>query len=106
MSVSVASSRAGAEQLAVDFEARDAEARHAALARAEHVAFAAQPQILLGDAEAVLGVAHDGEPRLGGFAERRAVEQQAGRTLAARGRCGRATDEAARARSARHARSP
>ena len=60
-------------------EPRDAEAGHAALARAEHVAFAAQPQILLGDAEAVLGLAQDREPRLGGFAERRLVEQQAGR---------------------------
>ena len=64
-------------------DARDAEARHAALPRAEHVAFAAQAQILLGDAEAVLGLAHDLEARLGGLAERRPVEQQAGRALAA-----------------------
>ena len=60
-------------------EAGDAEAGQAALPRAEHVAFAAQAQILLGDAEAVFGLAQDGEPRLGGLAERRLVEQQAGR---------------------------
>ncbi len=38
--------------------------RQAGLAGAEHLAFAAQPQILLGDAEAVLGLAHHLEPRL------------------------------------------
>ena len=41
------------EQLAVELRPGEAKARHAALARAEHVAFAAQPQVLLGDAEAV-----------------------------------------------------
>ena len=40
-------------------------------------------QIFLGDAEAVFGLAQDGEPRLGGLAERRLVEQQAGRVAAA-----------------------
>ena len=40
-------------------------------------------QVFLGDAEAVLGVAQDREPRLGGFAERRLVEQQAGRVAGA-----------------------
>ena len=64
-------------------EAGEAEARHADLPGAEHVAFAAQPQVLLGDAEAVLGLAHDGEPRLGGLAERRLVEQEAGRAAGA-----------------------
>ena len=63
-------------------DARDAEAGQAALARAEQVAFAAQSQIFLGDAEAVFGLAQDREPRLGGFAERRLVEQQAGRVAA------------------------
>src|SRR5664279_1565662 len=69
----------GAEIFAVRLDARDAETWQAALARAEQVAFAAQLQILLGDAEAVFGFAQDREPRLGGFAERRLVEQQAGR---------------------------
>ncbi len=67
----------------MNLDAGDAEARHAALARAEHVAFAAQLQIFLGDAEAVVGLAQDGEPRLGGRAERRLVEQEAGRALGA-----------------------
>ena len=72
----------GLQQRPVHLDARDAEARHAGLAGAEHVAFAAQAQILLGDAEAVLGLAQDLDARLGGLAERRAVEQQAGRALA------------------------
>ena len=63
-------------------------------------------QVLLGDAEAVLGLAHDREPRLGGRAERRAC-RAAGRSSARRrGRPGRATDGAAPGRSARRARSP
>ena len=61
----------------------DVEAGHAALPRAEHVAFAAQLQILLGDAEAVVGLAQDRKPRLRRFAERRLVEQEAGRALGA-----------------------
>src|SRR5215813_9547191 len=73
----------GLQELAVGLDAGDAEARHAALAGAEHVAFAAQAQVLLGDAEAVLGLAHDGEARFRGLAERRAVEQEAGRVLGA-----------------------
>src|SRR5689334_19485358 len=71
------------EQRPVHLDARDAKARHAGLAGAEHVAFAAQAQVLLGDAEAVLGLAQNLDARLGGFAERRAVKQQAGRALAA-----------------------
>jgi hypothetical protein len=58
------------------------EAGQAALPRAEQVAFAAQLQVFLGDAEAVLGLAQDGEPGLSGLAERRLVEQQAGRVAA------------------------
>ena len=49
------------------------------LAGAEHLAFAAQAQILLGDPEAVLGLAHHLEPRLGGRPERALVEEEAGR---------------------------
>ena len=50
---------------------------------AEHLALAAQPQVLLGDAEAVLGLAQDLEPRPRRFAERALVEQQAGRAAGA-----------------------
>ncbi len=96
----------GAEIFAVEFEAGDAEAGQAALARAEQVAFAAQLQVFLGNAEAVFGLAQSREPRLGGFAERRLVEQQASRVAGARGRCGRAADGAARGRSVRRARPP
>ena len=60
-------------------EIGEPEQRQARLARAQHLAGTAQPQILLGDAKAVLGLAHDGEPRLGGLAERRLVEEEAGR---------------------------
>ena len=80
--MSCASLRAGSSSVPMHLDARDPEAGHAGLAGAEHVAFAAQAQILLGDAEAVLGLAHDLDARLGGLAERRAVEQQAGRALA------------------------
>src|SRR6185437_15669858 len=66
----------GAEIFAVQLRARDAEAGQAALPRAEHVAFAAQPQVLLGDAEAVLGLAQDRKPCLRRLAERRPVEQE------------------------------
>ena len=69
----------GAEKLAVHLDAGDAEARHARLAGAEHVALAAQLQILFGNAEAVLGLAHDGKAGLRGLAERRLVEQKTAR---------------------------
>ena len=49
----------------------------------EHLAGAAQPQILLGDAEPVLGLAQDREPPPRHLAERRLVQQQAGRGLVA-----------------------
>src|SRR5450631_3749118 len=73
----------GAEIFAVRLDAGDAKAGQAALPGAEQVAFAAQFQVLLGDAEAIFGFAQDREPRLGGLAERRLVEQQAGRVAAA-----------------------
>src|SRR5213079_2625976 len=65
----------GLQQGPMRLDARDPKARHAGLAGAEHVAFAAQAQILLGDAEAVLGLAQNLDPCLGGFAEWRAIEQ-------------------------------
>src|SRR5262245_50509782 len=72
----------GTDELAVRLDAGDAEARHAGLPRAEDVAFAAQPEVFLGDAKAVLGLAHDVEARFRGFAQRPPIEQQAGGMLA------------------------
>ncbi len=54
----------------------------ARLPRAEQLAPAAQPQILLRDAEAVIGLAHQREARTGRLAERRAAQEQADRMLA------------------------
>ena len=65
------------------FDAGDVETRHAALPRAEHVAFAAQLQIFLGDAETVFGLAHDGETCFRRNTERRAVEQETARARSA-----------------------
>ena len=64
-------------------EAGEAEARGACLAGAEHVAFAAQAQILLGDAETVLGLAQRLEPRPRRFAERAPIDEQARRAARA-----------------------
>src|SRR5689334_7240327 len=58
------------QELSVHLDPGDLEARYAALLGPEQVAFAAEPKVFLGDAKAVLGVAHDGEAGLGGFAER------------------------------------
>ena len=69
----------GLQQLGMGGEVGQPHVGQAALARAQKLAGAAQAEILLGDAKAVLGLAHDGEPRLGGLAERLGVEQQAGR---------------------------
>src|SRR5437868_4586554 len=71
----------GLQQGAVHLDTSNLEARHAGLARAQHIALAAQAQILLGDAEAVFALAQNLDARLGGLAERRAIEQQAGRTF-------------------------
>lgn len=69
----------GFQQVAVGFEAGDAKAGGAGLAGAEQFAFAAQAQILFGDAEAVLGVAHDGQAGAGDFAQGVVVEEHAAR---------------------------
>ena len=58
------------EQGAVDVEPGEAEAGGARLAGAEHVALAAEPQVLLGDAESVVGGAQGFDPRLGRLGER------------------------------------
>ena len=71
------------QQVGMGLDAGDLEARRAGLARAQQLAFAAQLQVFLGDEEAVLGLAHDRQPALGGFAERVLVEQHAGRRLRA-----------------------
>ena len=60
-------------------QVRDAEGREAGLARAQHLALATQAQVLLGDPEAVLGLAHHFEPGLRGLPERTLVDEQAGR---------------------------
>ena len=72
------------QKAAVDLESGETKAGRAGLPRAEHIALAAQPQILLGDAEAVLGLAQDLDPRPRRFAERSLVEQKAGRAPAPR----------------------
>src|SRR5579883_3267962 len=61
----------GTDIVAVTLQAHDTKRGIAALPRAEHVAFPAQPQILLGDAKTVFGLAQDGKPRPRGFPERR-----------------------------------
>ena len=58
----------GGQQIAVGRQAGQPEALLAALARAQHLAGAAQFEVLLGDDETVIGFAHGGQPRLGGFA--------------------------------------
>src|SRR5947209_18644579 len=72
----------GFEQGAMHLYARDTEARHAGLARAEDLAFAAEPQILLGDPETIFSLAQNLNACLGGLPERGAIEQQASRALA------------------------
>ena len=67
--------RAG-EKAGVDVEPREAEAGRAGLAGAEHVAFAAQLQVLFGDAEAVLRLTQDFQPGARGFVERPPVKER------------------------------
>src|SRR5206468_10439122 len=55
----------------------DAERNFTGLLSAKDLARAAQAQILLSDAKAVVGLAHQSEPRAGRFAERVAADQQA-----------------------------
>ena len=60
-------------------EVRQAQGGEAALADAEHLAGAAQPQVLLGDAKAVVGRAQDLETRARRGRERLVIEEQASR---------------------------
>ena len=71
------------DQPLVPGEIGEPQLRQSALLRAEHLAAAAQPQILLGDAEPVLGLAQDRQPPPRDVAERRLVQQQTGRGLVA-----------------------
>src|SRR3954468_2488785 len=57
----------------------EAELRLARLLRSEDLAGAPQPQILLGDSEAVVRLAHQGQARSAGFAQRVAAKQEADR---------------------------
>src|SRR4051794_36920822 len=52
------------DELRMCLDAHDAKSRHPGLARAEHVALAAQLEIFLRNAEPVLGIAHDVEASL------------------------------------------
>ena len=55
------------QEVAMDIELRQFEAGQAGLLRAEHVAAAAQAQILFGDEEAIVAFAQNLDPRFGGF---------------------------------------
>ena len=65
------------------FEACHQETRRAGLAGAQKLAFAAQLQVLLGNAKTVLRLAQDGQPRAAVFAKWPLVEQDAARRLLA-----------------------
>jgi len=65
------------EHLAIAHEIDHAEGRHAGLARAEEIARAAQPQIALGDLEAVGRLGHRPQPRARVHRQRRLIEQKA-----------------------------
>src|SRR3954451_15050099 len=71
------------DQPLVPSEIGETQLRQSALLRTEYLAAAAQPQILLGDAEPVLGLAQDREPPPSDVAERRLIQQEAGRRLVA-----------------------
>jgi hypothetical protein len=76
-----ASSHRALGQLADLLGAGEAELRFAGLARAENLAGAAQAKVLLGDAEAVIGLAHQSEPRARRLAQDIAAQQQADAVL-------------------------
>ena len=94
----------GLQKVGMRLDARHLETRRAGLAGAQQLAFAAQLQILLGDQEAVLGLAHDRQSALGRLAKRVLVEQHAGGLARRRARHGRAAGAIARGQSARHVR--
>ena len=63
------------DQPFVNREIREAQGWEAALPGAQDFAGAAQPQVFLGDAKPVLGLAQDGEAPLRDIAERRLIQQ-------------------------------
>ena len=54
----------------------EAKSRQAGLLCAEHLAFAAQPQIFLGDPKTILRLAHDRDAGFGCLAKRRFIKQR------------------------------
>ena len=96
----------GGEQVAVNGQIGDAELGQAALPGAQEFAGAPEPQVLLGDPEAVFGFTQDFEPRPGGLGQARR-RRAAGRwTVCRSGRCGREADAVGPTRSVRRARPP
>ena len=77
-------------QVGLGLQIGDAEPRKPGLLGPEQITRAAQPEILFGDAEAVLGFPQDREARPRGLAERTGVKQEAG------GRAASASDPAAK----------
>src|SRR6516225_10115968 len=67
------------DEIAMDRWIYEMEFGQPALARAEELARTAQLQILLGDAESILGFPKDLQPRPRRLAERGLIEQKAGR---------------------------
>src|SRR5262245_65119329 len=64
-------------------EISDPEDGQTRLARAQHLTRTSQAQILLGDAEAILGLAHAAQARFGGPAEPALIEKKTSRLGAA-----------------------
>src|SRR5271165_6839950 len=70
-----------ADEFGVRLDAGNAKARHSRLPCSKDVSFSTQFEVLLGDAKAVLGFAHNGKARPCALAQRGLVEQEAGRGL-------------------------
>src|SRR6476620_6787376 len=66
------------KQLAMYGEIGNPENRYTRLPRAQHLAPTAQLQVLFGNAETVVGLAHDLKPRFGHSAERALIKEHAG----------------------------
>jgi hypothetical protein len=77
-----------AQQLLVVGEIREAQQRHAALARTEILAGAALQQILVRDPEAVAGLVDDLEALSRALGKRILIEEDAGKTASSRPKSG------------------
>src|SRR5690606_16332496 len=73
----------GREEVFLRLDVGYPEARQTALPRTEQFARAPQSQVFLGDPETIFRFTHDLDPRLGGFAKRRLVEQETTRFVRA-----------------------